>query len=78
MKSSQYKNNEDAISFSICPKINLKHDKTYVFLVSTPFQNINVFDYGSGDQGLFIISSDNKAIINGIICKKLSDFCVDN
>ena len=78
MKNSDYKNNEDVLSFSIWPKFILKHDKTYIFLVSTPIMNINVFDSGAGDQGLFIISGDNRAIINGIICKKLSDFCVDN
>ena len=78
MKNSDYKNNEDVLSFSIWPKFILKHDKTYIFLVSTPIMNINVFDSGAGDQGLFIISGDNKAIINGIVCKKLSDFCVDN
>ncbi len=76
MKNSDYKNNEDVLSFSIWPKFVLKHDKTYVFLVSTPIININVFDSGAGDQGLFIISGDNRAIINGIICKKLSDFCI--
>ena len=35
-------NNEDVLSFSIWPKFVLKHDKTYVFLVSTPIMNINV------------------------------------
>ena len=78
MKNSDYKNNEDVLSFSIWPRFILKHDKTYIFLVSTPINNINVFDSGVGDQGLFIISGDKRAIINGIICKKLSDFCIDN
>lgn len=77
-KSSQYKNNDDVLSFSICPKFNLYHDKTYIFLISTPLMKINVFNSGEGDQELFIISSDNKCIINGIKCKKLSDFSLDN
>ena len=78
MKSSKYDNNEDVLSFSIWPKFNLYHDKTYIILVSTPLMNIKVFDSGVGDQGLFIISKDKKAIINGIIGKKLSDFSIDN
>jgi hypothetical protein len=78
MKSMSYKHNEDVLSFSIWPKFNLLHDKTYIFLISTPYKNINVFDSGAGDQGLFIISGGNKAIINGIVCKKISDFSVEN
>ena len=78
MKSTSYKHNEDVLSFSIWPRFNLLHDKTYIFLISTPYKNINVFDSGVGDQGLFIISGGNKAIINGIVCKKISDFSVEN
>ena len=82
IRSSTYKNNgeinEEVVSFSINPKINLYHDKTYVFLIKTPTFNINIFESGATDQGIFIVSSDNKNIINGFICKKLSDFCVDN
>ena len=78
VKNSQYKNNEDALSFSIWPKFNLYHDKIYIFLTSTPLKKINVFNSGEGDQGLFIISSDNKCIINGIISKKVSDFSINN
>ena len=78
LKTSDYKNNDDVLSFTIWPKFKLYHNKTYIFLVSTPIKKINVFDLGSLDQGLFIISGDNKSIINGIICKKFSDFCKDN
>ena len=78
VKSSQYKDNDDVLSFSIWPRFNLHHDKTYIFLISTPLIKINVFNSGEGDQELFIISSDNKCIINGIKCKKLSDFSLDN
>ena len=77
LKTSDYKNNDDVLSFTIWPKFMLYHNKTYIFLVSTPIKKINVFDLGSLDQGLFIISGDNKSIINGIICKKISDFCKD-
>ena len=73
IKSSLYKNNEDAMIFSISPNLILQHDKSYVFLISSPNFNINVFSSGSGDQGLFIISSDDKSILNGFICKKISD-----
>ena len=78
IKSSPYKNNEDVISFSISNKLILCHDKSYVFLITSPNLNINVFNSGSGDQGLFIISYDDKAILNGFICKKISDFTLDN
>ena len=73
IKSSLYKNNEDAMIFSISPNLILQHDKSYVFVISSPNFNINVFSSGSGDQGLFIISSDDKSILNGFICKKISD-----
>ena len=33
MKSTSYKHNEDVLSFSIWPRFNLLHDKTYIFLV---------------------------------------------
>ena len=49
-----------------------------MFLITSPNLNINVFNSGSGDQGLFIISYDDKAILNGFICKKISDFTLDN
>jgi hypothetical protein len=78
IKSSTYRNNDDVISFSITSNLILRHNKTYVFLINTPKININVFNSGCGDQGLFIISSDDKAILNGFICKKLSDFCLNN
>ena len=77
IKSSTYRNNDDVISFSITSNLILRHNKTYVFLINTPKININVFNSGCGDQGLFIISSDDKAILNGFICKKLSDFCLN-
>jgi hypothetical protein len=77
IKSSTYINNDDVISFSINSNLILRHNKTYVFLINTPKININVFNSGCGDQGLFIISSDDKAILNGFICKKLSDFCLN-
>ena len=77
MKRSSYKNNEDVLSYSIWPTFNVFHDKTYVFLVSAPLMKIKVFDSGAGDQGLFIISNENKCIINGIIGKKLSDFSIN-
>lgn len=73
VNSSPYKNNEDAKSFLIYPHLILQHDKSYVFLINSPNFNINVFSSGSGDQGLFIISIDDKSILNGIICKKISD-----
>ena len=78
IKSSTYKNNDDVISFSITSNLILRHNKTYVFVINTPKININVFNSGCGDQGLFIISSDDKAILNGFICKILSDFCLNN
>ena len=74
VKYSDYSDNENVVSFSIWPKFNLYHHKSYVFLVYSPIKNINAFDSGSAGQGLFIISSDNKCIINGIVCKKFSDF----
>ena len=77
IKSSSYKNNEDAMCFSISPNLILQHDKTYVFLIKAPNFNINVFSSGSGDQGLFIISSDDKSILNGFICKKISDLSLE-
>jgi len=77
IKSSTYRNNDDVISFSITSNLILRHNKTYVFLINTPKININVFNSGCGDQGLFIISSDDKAILNGFVCKKLSDFCLN-
>ena len=82
LRSTTYRNNgeinEEVASFSINPKINLYHDKVYVFLIKTPSSNINIFESGATDQGIFIVSSDNKNIINGFICRKLSDFCLDN
>ena len=75
IKSLSYNDNDDVISFSIWPKFNLYHHKSYIFLVSSPILNINSFDSGSGGQGLFVISPDNKCIINGIKCKKFSDLC---
>jgi len=77
INSSSYKNNDDAISFSITSNLILRHNKTYIFLINTPKRNINVFNSGCGDQGLFIISSDDKAILNGFTCKKLSDLCIN-
>ena len=76
VKSSSYKNNEDIISFSLWPKFNLCQHKAYIFLVYTPIMSINIFDSGLGDQGLYVISSDNKCIINGIVGKQFSDFCL--
>ena len=78
INSSSYKNNEDAKSFSISPKLILYHDKSYVFLITSPDLKINVFNSGSGDQGLFIISNDDKAILNGFICKRISDLCLNH
>ena len=75
---SQYKNNDDAISFEIFPKLMILHDKSYVFLITSPNLNINTFSSGSGDQGLFIVSFDDKSILNGFICKQISDLAVDN
>ena len=77
INSSIYKNNEDAKSFSIWPKIILYHDKSYVFLITSPDLRINVFNSGSADQGLFIISNDDKAILNGFNCKIISDLSLD-
>ena len=78
IKSSIYKNNDEAIIFDLSTKLILYHDKSYVFLITSPNLNINVFNSGSGDQGLFIISLDDKAILNGFICKKISDLALDN
>ena len=78
INSSPYKNNDDVICFSISPQLILYHDKSYVFLISSPNSNINVFNSGSGGQGLFIVSSDDKAILNGFSCKKISDLALNN
>lgn len=78
IKSSVYKNNDEAIIFELSTKLILYHDKSYVFLITSPNLNINVFNSGAGDQGLFIISLDDKAILNGFICKKISDLALDN
>ena len=78
IKSSSYDNNEDSKSFLISPQLLLYHDKSYVFLITSPNSNINVFNSGCGDQGIFIISSNNKSILNGFICKKISDLALDN
>ena len=79
IKSSSYDNNEDAISFTISPQLLLYHDKSYVFLITSPNININVFSSGCGDNGVFIISSNiNKAILNGFTCKNISDLALDN
>ena len=78
IKSSKYKNNDDVISFSILPRLILSHNKSYVFLITSPNININVFNSGCGDQGLFIVSMDDKAILNGFICRKISDLALDN
>ena len=78
IKSSKYKNNDDVISFSILPRLILNHNKSYVFLITSPNININVFNSGCGDQGLFIVSMDDKAILNGFICRKISDLALDN
>ena len=78
INSSPYKNNDDAICFSISPHLILYHDKSYVFLISSPNANINAFNSGSGDQGLFIVSRDDKAILNGFSCKKISDLALNN
>ena len=79
INSSSYENNEDAISFTISPQLLLYHDKSYVFLITSPNLNINVFSSGCGDNGVFIVSSNiNKAILNGFTCKNISDLALDN
>jgi hypothetical protein len=78
IKTSKYKNNDDAISFEIYPQLIIYHDKSYVFSITSPNLNINTFSSGSGDQGLFIVSFDDKAILNGFICIKISDLALEN
>ena len=78
IKTSKYKNNDDAISFEVYPQLIIYHDKSYVFSITSPNLNINAFTSGSGDQGLFIVSFDDKAILNGFICIKISDLALEN
>ncbi len=69
------KENYDANCFEINRKFILTHGKMYIFLITSSNKKMYVFNPRHiSKEGLFIVSKDNKSILNGFKAKKISDF----
>ena len=68
------KENYDANCFEINREFILGHGKVYIFLVTSNNKKVYAFNPRRiSKDGLVIISRDDKAILSGFKCKKISD-----
>ena len=69
------KENYDANCFEINRKFVLAHGKVYIFLVTSCNKKVYAFNPRRvAKEGLVIVSKDDRAILSGFKCKKISDF----
>ena len=69
------KENYDANCFEINRKFILSHGRMYIFLITSSNKKMYAFNPRHiSKEGLFIVSKDDKSILNGFKAKKISDF----
>ena len=69
------KDNYDGNCFEINRKFILSHGKIYIFVVTS--SNKRVYTFNPRDfhnNGLIIVTRDDKGILNGFKAKRISDF----